>query len=203
MSGLNGLSNPWKSFSTFYKGVFLRCCHVSCVQSTKHYLRAKTPNAHIHVDSDKKVEAYKDGPSEWAFFLFPYGQTRENHLMLAQVVYSTSWAHVLPSSFIQQVPPFAAPWAWILLIDSTNFCHSVVKGCLTLILVKSGKELGHFWLWASAKKKCPQSVTLLWRIKLLTQVNFTQMFIFRDFKDTWYLHHENDSKWDVCPPFLL
>ena len=37
------------------------------------------------------------------------------------IVNSTSWVHVLPSSFIQQVPSCAAPRAWILLIDSTIF----------------------------------------------------------------------------------
>ncbi len=41
------------------------------------------------------------------------------------IVNSTSWGHVLPSLFIQQVPSCAAMRAWILLIDSTIFCQSV------------------------------------------------------------------------------
>ncbi len=35
-------------------------------------------------------------------------------------------AHILPSSFIRQVPSCVVPKAWILLIDSTFFCQSVV-----------------------------------------------------------------------------
>ena len=42
------------------------------------------------------------------------------------IVNSTSLAHILPSSFIQLVPSCAAPWAWILLINSTIFLSECV-----------------------------------------------------------------------------
>ncbi len=59
------------------------------------------------------------------------------------IVNSTSWAHVLPSSFIKQVASCASPRAWILLIDSTIFCQSVYN----LLLFR---QVGHW-----------QSITLL------------------------------------------
>ena len=49
--------------------------------------------------------------------------TRKSFLVVwdTYIVNATSWAHVLPSSFIQQLPSCAAPRAWILLIDLTYF----------------------------------------------------------------------------------
>ncbi len=52
------------------------------------------------------------------------------------IVNSTSWAHVLPSSFIQQIPSCAATRAWILLIDWTIFCQSVQN--VTPLIIFSG-----------------------------------------------------------------
>ena len=41
------------------------------------------------------------------------------------IVNSTSPAHVLPSSFIQQVLYYAAPWVWNCLVDSIFFLFRV------------------------------------------------------------------------------
>ena len=67
----------------------------------------------------------------WKFFLVAWE---------IYIVNATSWAHVLPSPFIQQVPPRAAPRAWILLIDSAIFCQSVVWDthiCLSITMQHS------------------------------------------------------------------
>ena len=113
---------------------------------------------------EKKVETCKDRLVRWAFFLFPCLLAHVVYLLAWRVgsswritwkiflvpcetfiVNSTSWAHVLPSSFIQQVTSCAAPRAWILLIDSTMFL-SECMATRSFIFGKTLRNWDTYWL---------------------------------------------------------
>ena len=69
----------------------------------------------MHIDLlTKNVESSRHSPIQWAFGVFLYELTWENHLVLG-------WVHVLSTMFIQQGHSNAIPGAWVFLFDSMLF----------------------------------------------------------------------------------